>query len=566
MPTSTRLPRWADLLLGLGCLGLGGWLISAPLHSLPALAALVAAGAVLTGLVDLGSVTSSARPWLPAVTGVGWLVVGLVALFWPGLSILGLAIAVGVGLVLGGIGELVSPTGADRLVGRLGGAASGLLGVLALAWPAATLLVVAVVFGLRLVLFGIGLLTDVRPAHMPGWVRLGGTIAVLVLAVGGTVASVAVHRAAPAAPGTFYTAPEPLPAGPPGTIIRDEVVPGFLAGATTYRVLYKSTGLDGHPTAVSGLILVPAGAPPAGGRKVLAYTHGTVGVASNCAPSLAPPAAQPLLAEGGAGFVGAGYVVAATDYQGLGTAGPHPFLVGPVEAENELDIVRAARLLPAARAGTEFAVWGHSQGGHAALFTGQLAASYAPELDLVGVAAGAPVPNLVDLFAVNLTTTVGKVLIAMALSSWARVYHDANLDQIVTPAARPLVDRIAATCLYGQQQLAAAVPNVLALRLSFLSAPPWQVEPWRSIAAANNPGQAPIDAPVLLVQGGADTIVDPATTQRLATAMCAEGETVDLRLLPGVGHLQTGQLAAPDVARWIADRFAGRAAASTCVG
>ena len=48
----------------------------------------------------------------------------------------------------------------------------------------------------------------------------------------------------------------------------------------------------------------------------------------------------------------------------------------------------------------------HSQGGHASLFTGQLAGSYAPDLGLLGVAAGAPVPNLKDLFAVNIETTV----------------------------------------------------------------------------------------------------------------------------------------------------------------
>ncbi len=85
-----------------------------------------------------------------------------------------------------------------------------------------------------------------------------------------------------------------------------------------------------------------------------------------------------------------GFVVVATDYVGLGTPGQHPYLIGESEARSVLDSVRAARRFPGAKAGDTFAVWGHSQGGHAALFTGQLAASYAPELKLAGVAAAAP--------------------------------------------------------------------------------------------------------------------------------------------------------------------------------
>ncbi|MBA3606771.1 MAG: lipase, partial [Acidimicrobiia bacterium] len=94
-----------------------------------------------------------------------------------------------------------------------------------------------------------------------------------------------------------------------------------------------------------------------------------------------------------------------------------PYLVGESGAMNELDAVRAARSIDAADAGADVAVWGHSQGGHVALFTGQLAPVYAPELNIVGVAAGAPVPDLVELFKVNVATTVGKILISMALQS-----------------------------------------------------------------------------------------------------------------------------------------------------
>ena len=374
-----------------------------------------------------------------------------------------------------------------------------------------------------------------------------------------------VRSSRPDAPGAFYAPPSSLPDGPPGAIIRREVIDGFQSGATAYRVLYKSTGYDGNPTAVSGVILVPDGTPPADGRKVIAYTHGTVGVASNCAPSLVTnPEQQPLLLEGGPELLAAGYVIAATDYQGLGTPGPHPYLVGDAEAMNALDSVRAANNLSEADASSDFAVWGHSQGGHASLYTGQLAAGYAPELQLVGVAAGAPVPNIKDLFAVNIETTVGRILISMALQSWARVYDDANLDQIVTPIARPLVGRIARNCLYSQKQILASVPAALALDLTFLHAPPWETEPWTTIAETNTPGATGTNAPILITQGDADPIVDPDVTRQLVDKLCAEGETVDLRILPGTAHLDAGHVAIPDVVQWIADRFAGKPSPTTC--
>ena len=575
-----HLPWWLVMALGVACVAVGGVVTARPFVSLSALAALTSAALLVSGVGDLASAASASRPWLSRVTGLLWIVAGVLAASWPGLTIGGLAVAVGVALVLGGAVKVASAmlsAGDERFLLAVSGLTNAVVGVLALSWPGVTVLVLAVLFGVRTVTFGFGqIATGFRLRGAPGrepwspawrWpraLRLAGTAAGLLLALGGMAVSVAIDRAQPGRPGPFYARPSSLPAGPPGTLIRSEVIDGFHRGATTYRVLYTSTGFDGRPTAVSGLVLVPDRPPPAGGRPVIAYAHGTVGVASNCAPSLAPASQQPLFLEGGDALLAAGYVIAAPDYQGLGTQGPHPYLVGASEAMNTLDSVRAARRLPAAHASRDFVVWGHSQGGHASVFTGQLASSYAPELRLRGVAAGAPVPNLVALFKLNIETTVGKVLIAMALDSWQRVYHDADLAQIVTPAARPAVARIARHCLYGKRQLFASLPSALILGLTFLHAPVWETEPWSTIAGRNTPGATRIEAPALIVQGEADTIVDPDVTKRYVQRLCASGEDVDLELYPGVGHLETGHDAAPDVERWIADRFAGRPAPSTC--
>jgi hypothetical protein len=187
--------------------------------------------------------------------------------------------------------------------------------------------------------------------------------------------------------------------GKPGSIIRVWPLEGggpSGAGSTAFRIIYRSTGLDGEPIAVSGAIFIPPGAAPAGGRNVIAWAHPTSGVVEACAPSLMPDLAGTIwgLAE----MMARGYVVVATDYPGLGTPGMHPYLIGVSEGRAVLDSVRAARDLPDAGASNRFVVWGHSQGGHASLFTGELAASYAPDLKLYGVAAAAPATYLIELF------------------------------------------------------------------------------------------------------------------------------------------------------------------------
>src|SRR6201995_6054623 len=208
----------------------------------------------------------------------------------------------------------------------------------------------------------------------------------------------------------FYRAPASEAEGAPGTLVRQEIIDGAPLGATTYRVLYRSTGLDNKPIFVAGVGIVPPGDPPPGGRPIVAWAHPTSGVVLRCAPSLAIFLFEQI--QGLRSFVPDGSVVAATDYPGLGTEGPHPYLVGTSEARAVIDSVRVAGSFPGAGGGKKFVVWGHSQGGHAALFTGIIAKTYAPELDLLGVAAAAPATDLVTLMTQDINSVGGKNITA----------------------------------------------------------------------------------------------------------------------------------------------------------
>lgn len=394
-------------------------------------------------------------------------------------------------------------------------------------------------------------------------IALAALAGVAVLAAAALV--LFVDSTEPPEPGAFYLPPKPLPDGPPGTIVRSEEVEEAPRGSRAWRILYLSRSYTGKPTAVSGLIFVPTTAPAAG-RRVVASTHGTIGVASGCVGSNREAKYWPAI-DGLREFLDRGYVVVAPDYQGLGTPGPHPYLVGDSEAWAALDMVRAARRFERARAGARFAVIGASQGGQAALFTGQQAARYAPELSLVGVAAAAPATDLQRLFSENSDNPIVRVLSAYTLATWTRVYPGLRLDQIVTPAARPVVRRLARICITVDRSSAIA-SGLLGqlLRIGYLKRLPWETEPWKGIIARNSPGRVRIPSPIAITQGEADDLVLPAITTAFVERLCRSGQTVDYRTYPGLGHLPAGRTTAPDLARWVDDRFAGRAAPTTCAG
>ena len=352
--------------------------------------------------------------------------------------------------------------------------------------------------------------------------------------------------------------------GKSGSIIR--VWPlegGGPGGGDAFRILYRSTGLNGEPIAVSGAIFIPPGPAPEHGRNVIAWAHPTSGVVEACAPSLMPDVSG--MIWGLADMLAQGYVVVATDYPGLGVPGQiHPYLIGVSEGRAVLDSVRAAHALPRSGASNRFVVWGHSQGGHAALYTGELAASYAPDLKLVGVAAAAPATYLIELFEAEKSTATGKELTAMALYAWSKLYNK-PASSLVEPAAMAPFQRMAHDCIESLPEFAAIEKAEKPLeRIRFLKADPTEIEPWRGIMQRNTPGQAAAGAPVFIAQGTADTTVRPDITKKFAVALCRQGARVRFVSLNGVSHTFAAKESVGPALAWMGDRFRGKPAPSDC--
>jgi acetyl esterase/lipase len=361
--------------------------------------------------------------------------------------------------------------------------------------------------------------------------------------------------AMPRRPDAFYRVDGAVPPVP-GQLLRHEPLAVSLpAGARAFRFLYATTRPDGTPAAASGVLVVPAQDAPA---PVVAYAHGTTGVRPGCAPSLfADPFPNvpgfPALLEQGWAYVG-------TDYAGLGTEGGHLYLVGEDAARAVLDSVRAARQVPGLRLAPATVVWGHSQGGHAALWAGQRAGAYAPDVPLAGIAAVAPASNLPQLVAGSGRGPFGLIVSAYLADGYARAYPGlAPLSGLSWPA-RWLARDIAGRCIESPDALVSVAQTSLLPEGGLFGPEP---DPALSAALGQNVPRGPFAAPVLIAQGADDDLVLPAIQQGYAEALCKAGAAVDYRLYEGRDHVSVVAPGSPLTAAlidWTRARFDGEAA------
>ncbi len=355
----------------------------------------------------------------------------------------------------------------------------------------------------------------------------------------------------PRPPGDFYDAPVPLHGDRPGAVIWAEPLPVTTgANAEAWRVMYHSRDSQNRDVAVTGTIYYPTDPAPPGGWPVVSYAHGTAGMASQCAPS-----------RNGAstGSFGVRGIVVATDYMGLGPTGQrHAFLSGAAEGHSVIDIVRAVRQFPGAHASRHWVTVGVSQGGHASLFAGQLARAYAPELHLDGVVADAPGSGLLDTYPGD-SQLVVDVITVMALYGIAVDHPQIHPEDYVTPRTAEAAKALDTGCLTETAIALAGIPHA-----DLFTADPRTTSPAREAALENSPGGSPIGAPVLLVQGTADTTVVPARTDALLEKLCRCRKPIQLLTVPGGTHDNTPSLAKAEIATWLNDRLAGVHAPTSC--
>lgn len=334
--------------------------------------------------------------------------------------------------------------------------------------------------------------------------------------------------------------------------------------AVAMRMVYRSTNAAGSPTTVSGVVAVPPGNAPTGGWPVLSFGHDLTGVQKDCAPSLS----QSL---GGYSsvisvLVDRGYVVAMTDYEGLGIDGHHPLLNSNTLGRNMTDAVRAARrVVPAAS--DRWAAFGLGQGGAAAWAANAEAATYGNGLDLVGAVSVSPLADVTALADLMETATLEPAqyrLAALIVSSLALAPETKiNPEDFIYGAAAARWGFLTNCAVVDPAQGVSAAAELQPG--DFTPRTPAATEQLRSdLAAMALPGPVSLSAPMLVIYATIDPVILPAWTEQALRTACARGDPIEVKKVGDISVLN--DIVLFDSVAWIQGHFAGQQPANVCVG
>lgn len=368
----------------------------------------------------------------------------------------------------------------------------------------------------------------------------------------------------PVRPDGFYAYSDKLPEEK-GSLLRVEpYTQNIPAGAKAWRMLYVTSKADGSPGIASGVVVVPDPLPQ-GPLPVVVWAHGTTGIASGCAPSLLD---EPFPAGNGSHILekvlSEGWAFVVTDYIGLGTDGPHPYLIGTGEAYSVLDSLRAAQNLKGIDLEKEAVIWGHSQGGHSTLWSGILADKYAPELKISGLAALAPASDLPAFFEYSNDTLIEKIISSFVVSAYSSTYSDVNFDTTVRSGAKTITRDIAGRCLSGKKTILSVLEaETLGKNVFFDN--PLQGSLGKRIKE-NVPTEL-ISSPLLIAQGESDELVFAKVQDNYVKNRCLDGQKLEYKTYAGLDHLGLISKDSPllsDLVEWTKNRQAGLPPKDSC--
>ncbi len=329
-------------------------------------------------------------------------------------------------------------------------------------------------------------------------------------------------------------------------------------GGRGWNVVYVSAAPQGGLTYVSGEIYVPV-ATSTKPQDLLIWAHPTAGSEDTCAPSRRPRIGingrerTPLLSE----LLARGYVVAMSDYQGLGTPGATAYGNAEMEAKASLDIARAVSNFGPANVGTRFGVYGWSQGGRAALWSDHLAASYLPEMKLVGAFAMAPAVLRSDIIRAGFSNPHNAGYIIESLAGLSVGHPELRLRDILTSKGLELLATMAAGC-HDAWMAASTANEPIGRPEALVDGNPW----WTWIKKQDE--FLPLSAPVAIYQGDADKDVDVDWTRRVRDMICATGMAIEYRETSGVDHGGIVPIGVAHLIDWFGARFNGMAPSSDC--
>ena len=356
----------------------------------------------------------------------------------------------------------------------------------------------------------------------------------------------------------FYDAPADLRASRPGDLLRSERFAGYTLpqGASAVRILYHSRDAEGRSVATSGVVLTPAGKPPATGWPIIAWAHGTSGVARLCAPSAMKDVYYG--DEGLYAMLKAGYAVVATDYHGLGTAGPHQYVNKIAQANDVIYSIPAARAAVPSL-GRRWVVDGHSQGGLAAWGVAE-AEAILKDPNYLGAVSVAGATHLEGLLTdLAKAEGAGFYMPFIAYGVAAR-FPDFRPETMLSDAALAHYGDVTSKgCwYYAYARYAGAAPG------SMMKAGWNELPDVKAFVAESRTTEKPVAGPIFVIAGEADRSVAISGVRATVASACRKRMNVRFRSYPGLDHDPTMMNSMPDQIAWIGDRFAGKPATGNC--
>jgi hypothetical protein len=350
----------------------------------------------------------------------------------------------------------------------------------------------------------------------------------------------------------FYNIPDPFPAGKPGALIRSQEIEQYDIpySVSAVRILYHSRSASGEDVAASGVVLFPYDKkPPPGGWPVIAWAHGSTGVARRCAPSLMRNLGHgPFLAM----YVNLGYAVVATDYTGLGTSFRNAFLDGP---SNATDVIAS---IPAARAavpqlGARWIVMGEAEGGLTVVAVAEKE-NEVRDPDYLGGIAISDIASAKEIYEPATAGSSSLMLTSLAFGI-KTVYPQFQVSDMLTEKALALYREIGETCA---QATSPELPSIATVK------PSWESNGFvRQYFDRNNPGQTHAYGPILVISGHADPPRLAAATQAIGR-MCKQGDRVQWERYPDLDPGSVIGESVRDQIGWIEGRFGGRPSPTNC--
>lgn len=401
------------------------------------------------------------------------------------------------------------------------------------------------------------------------------TIACTLAAITFTQAEPAIdYNQPPTASATKARLAPPFTGGKPGDLLSHQEIGTEIKGARAWKVRYVSKDVNDVVTEVTGLVIAPE--EKGKDRKVMTWCHGTTGLGDSACPSAQPNPARNLITyfdvdstqqidfgvPGLQGFIDDGYVVCATDYQGIGTPGQHQYEVNRTQARDAVYIVHAARKLDVG-AGTKFGCAGWSQGGGASAAVAELDPEDYGDLRLVGTVCMSPGAAIIAFESpVGPAQALGNSSVppdshlVMMLAGFQIANPDTlKLSDFFTPLGVEIIEK--SWNIQPVHHLNDTFARLFRLKGPVMQDKPANLDRWKAAITAGSAATRKPVAPVLMCMDTFDggTTVPVAWQTGYAEKVKKLGGSIETKEYPKDDHFSLPNSCAPDAREWLNGLF-----------